>query len=235
MTKFFHVWIVALSTTALAVAQSGSQGSSSSGGNSASRSAAGAPTGSGAGSSNSAFLSSLATDPSYRLSVGDQIQVSIYDEPELTSNELIDRDGVAKLSLIKETKLEGLTVREAEAMIEKQYKVKNILKEPSVKLVVTGFNPREIILFGEVKGAGAMAFPRDVTQMDIVEVITRAGGFTVRAKSSEVIVTRKVGDNEVSKVVNVDAMMSARGGVEKNRAEFPIFPGDRITVKERLF
>ena len=202
--------------------------------------APGTPGATGASSPTNAGISaaSLVTDPTYRLSVGDQIAVTVYDEPEFTSNELIDNDGIAKLTLLGETKLAGRTVRDAEKAIAALYVERKFLKKPDVKLVVTQFVPREILLFGEVKSPGGLAFPRDLTSMDIVEVIMRAGGFSVRAKSNAVTVTRKSADGgkETSETVNVEAMMSARSGdKEQRRLQYPIYPGDRIIVSERLF
>ncbi len=231
MITFFRRFLLVLAHCGLAAALGQSTPSSSAQG--APQSSAAAPT----SVAPTATAVSLATDPSYRLSVGDQIAVTIYDEPELASNELIDNAGVAKLALIKDTKLAGLTVRDAEKAIAALYMERQILKKPDVKLVVVSFAPREVILFGEVRNPGGLAFPRDLTSMDIVEVITRAGGFTVRAKGNAVTVMRKSADGskETSTVVNVEAMMGVRSGSEQRRLEFPIYPGDRLIVGERYF
>lgn len=179
---------------------------------------------------------SLATDPGYRLSAGDQIAISVYGEPDFTANQLIDRDGVVRLPEIEDTKLAGLSVRDAERAIQNIYVEKQILKKPRVNLVVIAFAPREVIVFGAVRAPGSLVFPRDLTSLDIIEIITRAGGFLPTAKSDAVTVTRKTTDGrEKSETVDVDGMLSGRRRRDQKRVDYPIYPGDRIFVNERLF
>ena len=178
----------------------------------------------------------LATrDPSYRLGIGDAIACSIQQEPELTSNALIDQNGVMHLTGAGYAELAGLTLRDAARVIEALYRERRSLKAPVVSLVVTAFGVREVTVFGEVRTPGALVFPRDLTSMDIVEVITRAGGFTVRAKSNAVTVIRRAADGkETREVVDVESMMKSGGASRTKRLEFPIYPGDRIIVGERV-
>ncbi len=177
----------------------------------------------------------LATrDPSYRLGIGDAITCSVQQEPALTSNALIDQNGVIHLTGVGYAELAGLTLRDAARIIEALYRERRLLKAPVVSLVVTAFGVREVVVFGEVKTPGSLVFPRDLASMDIVEVITRAGGFTVRAKTSGVIVIRRMADGKEKREI-VDVEMMIRGGAGgTKRVEFPIYPGDRIIVWERV-
>jgi protein involved in polysaccharide export with SLBB domain len=53
-------------------------------------------------SSASSASSSAVTDPSYRLSTGDTIAITIFDEPELAATQTIARTGEVRIPLIGE-------------------------------------------------------------------------------------------------------------------------------------
>jgi protein involved in polysaccharide export with SLBB domain len=218
LIRFFCVWMIGTSAFCLRAEQSSSaQGSSSQG--------SGPP----------AAPVSVVTDPGYKLSIGDQISVAVFEEPKLTVNQLIDRDGVARLAWIGDTKLIGLTVREAEHAVEALYRERGYLKKPVVTLVVTAFSPREVLVTGAVNSQGNIAFPRDATVMDIVDVIVRAGNFKPGARQNAVLVKHKDADGrETVSTVDVGSMMSARKSDQKS-SSFPIYPGDLIQVPMSIF
>jgi nucleoid-associated protein YgaU len=75
--------------------------------------------------------------------------------------------------------------------------------------------------------------------MNIIEVISRAGGFNPIANKKKVYVTRTfydtLGNTKDTKTyeVNVDALST--GTIDaSSRNKFWIYPGDRIEVPERL-
>lgn len=180
---------------------------------------------------------SVVNDPTYRLTVGDQIAVEVYEEPDLACSQLIDSKGIARLRDIGETKLIGLTVREAEHAIEEIYKQREILKRPVVSLIVTGFTPREVyVLGGGVGVPGRVPFAQDATSMTIVNAILLAGGFKPGAKQNAVAVRRKDSDgHDETVIVNVENMMAARKRGDKGPDTFMVFPGDIINVDVSIF
>jgi polysaccharide export outer membrane protein len=177
-----------------------------------------------------------ATDPSYRLSSGDTISVSIFNELELAASRIIGDAGEVRLPLIGEIILRGKTVRDAEHAIEIIYRERQLLRAPVVNLVVTAYLPREVSVLGAVRQPGAIGFPRDVTSLDIVEIITRVGGFLPISKSDSVVLTHRAADGkETVTIVDLDNVISGRRKAGRDRADVAVFPGDRIWVPERLF
>lgn len=175
-----------------------------------------------------------AIDPTYRLNRGDSIIVSIYGEPELGAQQIIDREGRVRLPLVGAVDLGGRSVREAEAFIEQTYRDRELLKQPQVTVAMGTYAPREISVLGAVRTPGTFQFPPNATRLDIRDVIARHGGFMPVAKADAVSVTRQQPDgSETTTVVDVDRMMSGR--VRDNSDIFQVFPGDRIFVPERLF
>lgn len=177
-----------------------------------------------------------ATDPAYRLNLGDHIGVSLFGEGDLNAQQMIDRNGLVRLPLIGELSVAGRTVREAEALIEAAYQKQEILKAPQATLTMIAYAPREVTLLGAVRSPGTFQFPPNTVSLDIRDVIARQGGFTPVAKGDSVAVTRRQPNGkEETTVINVDRMMFGRTHKRENDEVFLVYPGDRIYVPERLF
>jgi polysaccharide export outer membrane protein len=189
-----------------------------------------------ASAANPAVQGALATDPTYRLNLGDRIGVSLFGEGDLSAQQMIDRNGLVRLPLIGEVSVAGRTVREAEKLIESTYKKEEILKAPQATLTMVAYAPREVTLLGAVRAPGTFQFPPDTVSLDIRDVIARQGGFTPVAKGDSVAVTRRQpSGKEETVVINVDRMMFGRSRKRENDEVYMIYPGDRIYVPERLF
>jgi polysaccharide biosynthesis/export protein len=177
-----------------------------------------------------------ATDPSYHLTAGDTVAISVYNEPDLAITQTLGRTGEVRLYLVGEIILSGKTVREAEHLLETTYRERQLLKAPVVTVAVTAYFPREVSVLGAVRMPGTLIFPRDTTSLDVVEIITRVGGFLPISKADAVTITRRLPDGkETVLTVDLDDVISGRRRSGRDRADVPIYPGDRIWVPERLF
>ena len=176
------------------------------------------------------------TDPSYHLSPGDTISMSVYGESDLLTTQTIARSGEVRLPLIGDIILGGKTVREAEQTLETTYVQREFLRTPVVNLVVVSYFPHEVSVLGAVRMPGTVVFTRDVTSLDIVEVITRVGGFLPISKSDAVTITHRTPEGKETVVtVDLEIAMTGRHRAGRDRADLAIYPGDRIWVPERLF
>ena len=98
-------------------------------------------------------------------------------------NYLVDLQGVAKFPMIGEIKLEGLTLRQAEEIIQKEYQ--KYFKEPFTLL--TYANKRVVVL-----GApGGQVIPLANQNISLVEVLGLAKGLDITAKAQNIRVLRK--------------------------------------------
>lgn len=180
------------------------------------------------------------TDPSYTLNKGDTVFVSIgtrTNASEATATETIGKRGDVRLPWIEEEViLNGRTVRETERYLENLYKERNLLNRPIVSVKVANYFLREVSISGAVRGPGMLPFPPDTVSMDIADVIFKVGGFTPIAKATDVIVVhRDEKGQETSVSLNLDSLRTGKQKPGKDRAEFQIYPGDRIFVPETLF
>ena len=178
------------------------------------------------------YLPKATTDPNYRLSVRDRLSISVFDEPNLAMAQGIDAKGEIKLPLIGLFRIEGMTIRDVEKMLEEEYVKQEILRSPIVSLDVLTYSPKEVSVLGTIARAGQIPFPPEIEKIDIVELISMVGGFTPLSKSKDVRVTRTLPNgSQVILHVNVEEMIEGR---KKNR-DVPvtyIYPGDLIFVDE---
>jgi protein involved in polysaccharide export with SLBB domain len=172
----------------------------------------------------------------YRLGPEDSVRISVFDEPELTVEQRIDDNGALRIPLLGEVKLVGMGVRDAEIFLEKAFVEARMLRQPQVSVVITAFRTRTALVLGQVRSPGNISFPPNTEKIDIVQLITLAGGFTDTARTSSVIVARKQPDgSEESLEVDVAAMLVRSRGSGPRPEPFFILHGDRVTIPQRIF
>jgi polysaccharide export outer membrane protein len=175
----------------------------------------------------------MATDPGYRLSLGDEIAIVIHGEDDMSAAQRIDKKGAVRMPLINEVNLADKTVREAEGFIEQILIDRKLLKKPLVNITVRDYATNEVSFTGRGIREGVFPMPREVASIELMELITRHGGLTPNAKSDAVRIYRKDDTGrETTFVVDYEAMQSSKKNAPKS---FLIYPGDRILVDERLF
>ena len=174
-------------------------------------------------------------NPSYRILVRDQVQMTVFDEPDLSTVQRVDGRGQLRVPLLGNVKVSGHTIRDAEQLLEKLFVQGEFLKDPMVTIKIVEYAPREVSVLGAVRSPGTIPFPIEVNTMDIVDVISKVGGFTGIAKGEAVKVTRQndSGDESVFKV-DVESLITGRGG-KPGSDRFLIYPGDVIYVPDRLW
>ncbi len=103
---------------------------------------------------------------------GDILNVSVYDEPDLTIKGILIRpDGNISFSLVGDVMAEGLTVNELSESLTEQ--LSEYLLSPKVSVIVHEFNSQQFTIFGEVVHPGVYPLK---TQMSITEALAGAGG-----------------------------------------------------------
>lgn len=163
----------------------------------------------------------------YRLAVRDLIEVTVFDEDDLATSQRIDPDGNIRLRLIGTVLVAGRSVREAEALIQQEYINQRFLRQPMVTIRILEYAPREAMVNGAVHAPQPFVFPPEASAVDIVEVITRCGGFTDQARDNAVRVTRFSEKGRETFVVKVRDMLLGR-----TTDHFLVLPGDVVYVDD---
>jgi len=187
---------------------------------------------------NCAFAEEERSSPAdfYRLQPGDTVQVTVFNEADLSIVQKLDPDGIVIVPLLGRTALGNLTMREAETKLEEQFISEEYLISPQVTLTIANYADQVFYIFGEVNQPGAKTFPEGKQSLDILEAITMAGDLSQYAKRSEIIIRRPIpGENKEEKfTVDLEAVL--RGNRDSNTTELlKIYPEDIIFVPERLF
>ncbi len=177
------------------------------------------------GSSSMGDIPAVTVSSTYRLSPYDVIDCSVYGEEDLHTRARLGADGMVLLPLIGNLDLDGKTVSEANALIQKKY-ADGFVKDPHVLLTVIEYRKNTFSIIGQVNRPGIYEIPEG-THMTVVDAILLAGGFTRIADQNGVRIKRIVhGKAQIFKV-KAGAMADSA-----NVAPFEIEPSDVISVKE---
>ena len=124
---------------------------------------------------------------SERLGVGDAVRVTVYGQPDLTTEARISDKGAISVPLIGEVKVSGLGQQEAASQIARRLKDGKYLRNPQVTVAVTTLRSRQVSVLGLVARPGRYAL--DDTSSNLSDVIAAAGGIAAGG-SEEVTVMR---------------------------------------------
>jgi polysaccharide export outer membrane protein len=152
--------------------------------------------------------------PAYLLGSGDRIRVTVFNEPDLSGEFIVNDQGSVALPLIGSVSIAGKTVSDAENLIIEKYGA-NYLVNPRVSVEVLNYRPFFII--GEVRNPGSYPY---VAGMTVLNAIALASGFTPRADQGD---------------INVKHANTGSAKPEKIGQNDVVLPGDVITVTERFF
>lgn len=156
---------------------------------------------------------------SVRLGVGDLVEVAVYNVPELASKVRVSSAGDVYLPLIDYVHVDGLTLEEAQSLIEKRLSDGGFVRNPHVSIFVDEAASQGVTVLGEVAKPGI--YP-NVADHKLYEVISEAGGFTSSASRKLAILRRNR-----TEPIRVDL---PRNLADDLSANIDIEPGDTITV-----
>lgn len=127
--------------------------------------------------------------PALIIGSGDLIDVTMFDEPDLSGRYRVNEKGDLAMPLLGTIHVEGLTADQAAKLIEDRYVQAEILKPESSRatVVIEEYASQGITVTGEVKTAGV--YPALGVRM-LNDVVTAAGGLTTAAASKAIITHR---------------------------------------------
>jgi polysaccharide biosynthesis/export protein len=175
-----------------------------------------------------------ATVLSYKITLTDLLRVDIYQEDDLRTMSRVDAKGKINLPLVGEVVVAGLTVSEAQKAVENAYRDGRYLRSPQVTINVEAYAAREVSIQGQVRSPGRYPMPIE-TAMTVLELVTRAGGFTDTAKGTAVNVTRVAPDGTKQVfTIDVDSLLKGKSRANIGDNSLMLEPGDIVFVPERI-
>lgn len=158
------------------------------------------------------------------LGAGDTIRVTVFQNPDLTTEARISERGTIVFPLIGEIALGGQTPQGAGARIAAQLKQGNFMKDPQVSVSVLQVRSRQVSVLGNVVRPGRYAL--DDTNLTLTDILALAGGISPGGADTVTVLTNRNG-TEKKLEVNVSEMI-AKGNMSAN---FEIQNGDMVFVQ----
>ena len=156
------------------------------------------------------------TAAAYRLGAGDQLRVTVFNDPRLTGEFRVTDGGSIALPLVGAIPVAGRTTSEAETAIVRTLRNRNLFNDPSVAVEVLEYRP--VFVLGMVERGGQTPYQPGMT---VLSAVATMGGFNYRAITDYVSVTR-LGENGTAQEFRAEPQALLR-------------PGDVVTVYERRF
>ena len=162
---------------------------------------------------------------SYPIGTQNLLQIKIFGEAGVNQLYRVDEDGYIKHALAGRIKVGGLTVTEAEKLVEQRLDGDYIIN-PQVNIFVLEYSHFSIL--GEVRRPGSY----EITgRISVIRAISLAGGFTPIASQRGVQIIRKNANGSESKIA-VDAVKIMEGSLSN---EQDLQADDVIVVPKSFF
>jgi polysaccharide export outer membrane protein len=155
-----------------------------------------------------------------RIGGGDLLNISVYGVPELTQDVRVNNSGDVYLPLIGYVQLGGLTLDQAQTVIENRLREGEFVKTPHVTVFLKDYVNQSATVTGEVTRPGI--YPILGTRR-LLEVLAAAGGLTARAGRTVIITHRDHPDEPEKFDLPADLTKSPKENIE-------ILPGDTLVV-----
>ena len=166
----------------------------------------------------------------YAIGVDDVVQVAVWRNPELGITVPVRPDGKISVPLVGDVMAAGRTPSEVAADI--QEKLSAYVRDPQVAVILTDLRSHEYL--SRVRVTGAVRTPISIPfrqGMTVLDAVLAAGGVNEFAAPDRSSLYRKGEGQTISYAIRLDKIIN-RGDLSTN---FPVAPGDVITVPERAF
>ncbi len=156
----------------------------------------------------------------YRIGVEDELQVSVWREPELSLSVVVRPDGMISVPLLNDVPVVGLTPMQLQTLLGE--KLKEFVSQPQVTIIVRGIRSRKVFLVGNVGTQGA--FPLNGAKT-VLELMAEAGGPGPFAKAGSIYILRTENGRQIRIPFNYKKAITGR---TLNNIELQ--PGDIVVV-----
>lgn len=150
----------------------------------------------------------------YLLGSGDRVKVTVFGHQDLSGEFQLDAMGRISMPLIRTIDAASLNQADLELLITNRLRP-DYLVNPRVSVEILTYRPFYIV--GEVRNAGDFPYQADLT---VLKAIALAGGFTERANTKKLYITRAKDSEKKKRIAKPDSR---------------VMPGDIITIPQRYF
>jgi len=165
----------------------------------------------------------------YKIGPGDQLEIFVWRNPELSSNVIVRPDGKISSPLIAELDVMGLEAPMIAGLIESE--LSKYIRTPLVTVIVSMFNStveQQIRVIGNATNPKIIQYRAGMTLLD---VMIEVEGLSEFADGDNAKLIRKNNGVSTSYIVKLDSLIK-EGDISMNRA---VLPGDTIIIPESSF
>lgn len=167
----------------------------------------------------------------YLIGVDDQLQVTVWQNPDLSVSVPVRPDGKITVPLIGDVQAGGKTPEQVATEI--QGALGKYVRDPQVAVILTQLRSHEYL--SRVRVTGAVHQPVSIPYrqgMTVLDAVLAAGGTNEFAAADDTELYRKVSSGGTKAYnVQLDKVLD-RGDLSTN---YPVQPGDVITVPTKIF
>lgn len=160
--------------------------------------------------------------PDYRVGPQDQLEIAVYQLPELSRTVRVNTRGYISLPLVGPILVGGKTVTEIETELTEQLS-KDFLQDPQVMVFVAEYASQRITIEGAVNRPGIMPLS---SRTSLLQAIVMAGGVSETANPRGIIIFRTIKGQRMAAVFD---LREIRGG---NAPDPQVYGDDLIVVDE---
>jgi len=159
----------------------------------------------------------LAQSGGEKLGPGDTVRVTVFGQPDLTTEARVSARGTIDMPLLGAVKLAGRSTGEAATTIGEALKKGELLKHPRVSVALTAVRSRQVSVLGLVAHPGR--YPLEEAHLSLPDLLAAAGG--IAAGGAETVTV--VRDGESRKVNSLARDFVLQGGDTVYVERSPVF------------
>jgi len=166
----------------------------------------------------------------YLIGVDDVLQVSVWDNPQLSVTVPVRPDGMISVPLIGDVKAGGSAPEQVATLIESQ--LATYVRTPKVTVIVSDLRSHEFLF--RVRITGAVRQPRSMPfrqGMTVLDAVLESGGVNEFASANRSMLHRRNGAKTEVYSIRLGDIME-KGDLSSNMV---LQPGDVLTVPQRVF
>lgn len=168
------------------------------------------------------------SDNEYRIGPGDQLEVFVWRNPELSTKVPVRPDGKISTPLVEDIVAVGKTPSQLARDMEEV--LAEYVRSPTVNIIVT----QAVSAFSQVKVLGQVTRPQAVPYregMTVLDVVLQVGGLGPFAAGNRAKIVRTENGKQTEIHVRLVDLIN-KGDMKQN---VPMLPGDVLVVPQSLF
>ncbi len=161
----------------------------------------------------------------FRIGSGDQVEVDIWDHPDLSRTYTVGPDGRLFCHLVGSLDVYGMTRTELRDALTAAYG--ELLVDPSLDVTVELSLLRKVTLLGQVASPGV--YPMSTPRTSVLDMIARAGGIASEGDTTGIVLARLVDGETRVRAYNLDMLFDPDVMGEVHEIPY-VQPGDYVYV-----